>query len=121
MCLKKVKIISLLCVLIIISILVVSLSKSSSNKLNKELTSDVLYAISLDGEPTDVVPSKGNYEVYVTCENGEGSWDYDNWELKVNKMTGNNVFCSISFNTTSKTNLNEYITSLEGTVQGDGE
>ena len=121
MCLKKVKIISLLCVLIIISILVVSLSKSSSNKLNKELTSDALYAISLDGEPTDVVPSKGNYEVYVTCENGEGSWDYDNWELKVNKMTGNNVFCSISFNTTSKTNLNEYITSLEGTVQGDGE
>ena len=121
MCLKKVKIISLLCVLIIISILVVSLSKSSSNKLNKELTSDALYAISLDGEPTDVVPSKGNYEVYVTCENGEGSWDYDNWELKVNKMTGNNVFCSISFNTTSKTNLNEYITSLEGTTQGDGE
>ena len=108
---------------IVLFIFVYTYSKKSINNFDDIVISheSALYAISLDGKTVDEIPSKGQYEVKVTCENAVGEWDYDKWELKVNKMNSNSVFCSIAFQSTQKVYLNEYVTSLKDTTQGDGK
>ena len=90
-----------------------------NNSFSKDVVIDgIHYAVNLDGVATDSVPSKGLYQVDVTCESAEGKWLYDEWKLQVVNMSGEEVRCNLDFTTISQTNLNNYIISLSGTTQG---
>ena len=110
-------------ILVSISIvLVIGLIFVLNNKAKKTFVIDgIKYAVNLDGEATSTVPSKGLYEVTVTCENATGKWDYDNWKLKLTNMSSEKASCSLDFTTITKVNLNDYIISLLGQTQGTGQ
>ena len=93
-----------------------------NNSFNKDVVIDgIHYAVNLDGVATDSIPSKGLYQVDVTCENATGKWLYDEWKLQVVNMSGEEVKCNLDFTTISQTNLNNYIISLSGSEQGTGQ
>ena len=93
-----------------------------NNSFSKNVVIDgIHYAVNLDGVATDSVPSKGLYQVDVTCENATGKWLYDEWKLQVVNLSGEKVKCDLDFTTISQTNLNDYIINLSGTTQGTGE
>ncbi len=103
-------------------VLVIGLIFVLNNKAKKTFViAGIKYAVSLDGEVVSTVPSKGLYEVAVTCENATGKWDYDNWKLKLTNMTNEKAKCSLDFTTITKVNLNDYIISLSGQTQGTGQ
>ena len=110
-------------ILVSISILlVIGLIFVLNNETKKTFVIDgIKYAVNLDGKASSTVPSKGLYEVTVTCENATGKWDYDNWKLKLTNMTSEKASCSLDFTTITKVNLNDYIISLSGTEQGTGQ
>ena len=82
---------------------------------------NVKYAINLDGEKVSSFPAKGMYQVDVTCEGVTGKWIYDEWKLSLENITSNMATCDVNFTTISKTYLNNYVASLVGQVQGDGQ
>lgn len=90
---------------------------SNSNYVGNNKTN---LAITLDGQRVSNFPSKGMYRVDVTCENADGKWDYDNWNLSIKNVV-NTATCDVDFTTISKTYFNNYIMSLAGTSQGDGQ
>ena len=93
-----------------------------NNSFSKDVVIDgIHYAVNLDGVATDSVPSKGLYQVDVTCESAEGKWLYDEWKLQVVNMSGEEVRCNLDFTTISQTNLNSYIMNLSGSEQGTGQ
>ena len=93
-----------------------------NNSFNKDVVIDgIHYAVNLDGVATDSVPSKGLYQVDVTCENATGKWLYDEWKLQVVNLSGEEVKCDLDFTTISQTNFNDYIMSLSGSEQGTGQ
>ena len=93
-----------------------------NNSFNKDVVIDgIHYAVNLDGVATDSVPSKGLYQVDVTCENATVKWLYDEWKLQVVNMSGEEVKCDLDFTTISQTNFNDYIISLSGSEQGTGQ
>ena len=93
-----------------------------NNSFSKDVVIDgIHYAVNLDGVATDSVPSKGLYQVDVTCESAEGKWLYDEWKLQVVNMSGEEVRCNLDFTTISQTNLNSYIINLSGSEQGTGQ
>ena len=110
-------------ILVSISILlVIGLIFVLNNETKKTFVIDgIKYAVNLDGKASSTVPSKGLYEVAVTCENATGKWDYDNWKLKLTNMTSEKASCSLDFTTITKVNLNDYIISLSGQTQGTGQ
>ena len=117
---KRIRIIGISIVLIMLLIGIIIMNNNSNNKYS--FTQDgIKYAITLDGEKATSFPSKGMYKVQATCEGADGHWLYDDWELAIENMTSDNVTCDISFNTITKTFLNDYIISLTGTSQGTGQ
>ena len=115
---KRILIVSIIVLVIFIG--VIGMNHNTNN--TKTFTQDgVTYALTLDGTSVSEIPSKGNYRVEVSCENGNGKWNYDSWKLELNEMTGNKASCSIDFFTNETTYLNTYITSLSGQTQGDGQ
>lgn len=93
---------------------------SYNTHVNSDNISNYNLAITLDGQRISNFPSKGMYRVDVTCENAEGKWDYDNWNLSIKNVV-NTATCDVDFTTISKTYFNNYIMSLAGTTQGDGQ
>ena len=74
-----------------------------------------------DGTITDH-KALSNYAVSVDCSEGSGTWDNYSWGVNLNFSTSNAAKCSINYIPyQEKVYLNDYITSLEGTTQGDGE
>ena len=116
----KKKIISICSCLVIVLIGVIL--AIYNNSFSKDVVIDgIHYAVNLDGVATDSVPSKGLYQVDVTCESAEGKWLYDEWKLQVVNMSGEEVRCNLDFTTISQTNLNNHIIGLSGTTQGTGQ
>lgn len=67
-------------------------------KIGEFVENDLELAMTVDGNHTNEVPSKGKYYVEVTCDNGaEGRWDYDAWTVVVGNMTKTKVKCMIEF------------------------
>ena len=117
---KRVRIVSISIVLVMLLIGIIIMNNNSNNKYS--FTQDgIKYAITLDGEKATSFPSKGMYKVLVTCENADGRWLYDDWKLAIENITSDDVTCDINFSTITKTNLNDYIISLDGTTQGTGQ
>ena len=116
---KRIRIVSVSIILVIILIGIIVYYNNSNNKYS--FTQDgIRYALTLDGKKTTSFPSKGMYQVQVSCDNANGKWLYDEWKLAIENIKGD-ISCDISFNTISKTNLNDYIISLAGTKQGTGQ
>ena len=116
----KKRIISINIVFIFSFIVIIILSNDSSNKATLS-NNGVMYAVTLDGEKINEFPNKGSYKVDVNCENANGKWLYDEWKLAIENIEGTNAFCDVNFTSSSTTYLNNYITSLVGTSQGDGK
>ena len=115
---KRILMVSVIVLVIFIGVIVVNYNTNNT----KTFTQDgVTYALTLDGTSVSEIPSKGNYRVEVSCENGNGKWNYDSWKLELNEMTGSKASCSIDFYTNEINYLNTYITGLSGTTQGDGQ
>ena len=79
-----------------------------------------LYAIIVDGNKTKSIPTHGNYNVTVNCTNATGSWNYTEWKINITGITGKYT-CNIEFTTSNKTNLNDYVISLNDQTVGDGK
>lgn len=108
--------------IVVLTIFISIIAMSYNTNTQKTFTQDgVTYALTLDGASVSTIPSKGMYRVDVECNNATGKWLYDEWKLAVEDINGTNATCDISFNTISTTYLNDYITGLSGTVQGEGE
>ncbi len=88
--------------------------------LNVNNTENYNLAITLDGQKVNNFPDKGMYRVDVSCENADGKWDYDNWKLSIKNVV-NTATCDVDFTTIGKTYFNNYLISLAGTNQGDGQ
>ena len=115
---KRILIVSIILLVIFIGVIVVNYNTNNT----KTFTQDgVTYALTLDGASVSEIPTKGNYMVEVSCENGNGKWNYDSWKLELNEMTGSKASCSIDFFTNEINYLNTYISGLSGTTQGDGQ
>ncbi len=51
----------------------------------------------INGIENSNIPTDKNYEVYVTCDNANGSWNYNNWKLNIEDATKYKVNCEIDF------------------------
>ena len=116
---KKVKIISFSIVLVILLIGIIIMNNNSNNKYSFT-QNGIKYALTLDENKITSFPSKGMYKVQVTCEGADGKWLYDEWKLSFENIISD-ISCNINFNTITKKYLNDYIISLSGTTQGNGQ
>ena len=77
-------------------------------------------ALLVNGKVSNTFPSKGLYQVDITCDNADGVWDIDNWKLDIKNITGN-VSCNVSFTSNPKLLSNVVnTTSTSGEVSGNG-
>ena len=117
---NKKRIIFLSLTIVILFTFIIFLSNKNFNKEEIILEKDgIKYALSVDGKKANSFPDKGYYNVNVKCDNARGKWLYDDWKLSIDNIVGN-VTCNIKFTSSTKTNLNDYLTNLSGTKQGDG-
>lgn len=77
-------------------------------------------ALLVNGKVSNTFPSKGLYQIDITCDNADGVWDIDNWKLNIKNITGN-VSCNVSFTSSPKLLSNVVNTiSTSGEVSGNG-
>lgn len=77
-------------------------------------------ALLVNGKVSNTFPSKGLYQIDITCDNADGVWDIDNWKLDIKNITGN-VSCNVSFTSSPKLLSNVVnTTSTSGEVSGNG-
>lgn len=77
-------------------------------------------ALLVNGKISNTFPSKGLYQIDITCDNADGVWDIDNWKLDIKNITGN-VSCNVSFASNPKLLSNVVnTTSTSGEVSGNG-
>ena len=77
-------------------------------------------ALLVDGKVSNTFPSKGLYQIDITCDNANGVWDIDNWKLDIKNITGT-VSCNVSFTSSPKLLSNVVnTTSTSGEVSGNG-
>lgn len=77
-------------------------------------------ALLINGKVSNTFPSKGLYQIDITCDNADGIWDIDNWKLDIKNITGN-VSCNVSFTSNPKLLSNVVnTTSTSGEVSGNG-
>ena len=77
-------------------------------------------ALLVNGEVSNTFPSKGLYQIDITCDNADGVWDIDNWKLDIKNITGN-ASCNVSFTSNPKLLSNVVnTTSTSGEVSGNG-
>lgn len=77
-------------------------------------------ALLVNGKVSNTFPSKGLYQIDITCDNADGIWDIDNWKLDIKNITGN-ASCNVSFTSNPKLLSNVVNTSsTSGEVSGNG-
>lgn len=77
-------------------------------------------ALLVNGKVSNTFPSKGLYQIDITCDNADGVWDIDNWKLDIKNITGK-VSCNVSFTSNPKLLSNIVnTTSTSGEVSGNG-
>ena len=112
---KKIVICILLIVIMIGTLLVISNKPKKTFKYNESTI-----ALLVNGKVSNTFPSKGLYQIDITCDNADGVWDIDNWKLDIKNITGN-VSCNVSFTSNPKLLSNVVnTTSASGVVSGNG-
>ena len=82
---------------LIISISLISLTIIDKKKLIETPLDKEYLAYFVDGEETDTIPAKGNYNVSITCDKGaNATWDYDNWGITIYNATQTGTRCSVT-------------------------
>ena len=79
--------------------------EENENALSKEETNSML-SYTLDGEKTDVKPTKesGYIANKISCKNGSNLiWDNTNWEVEIIKLESSDV-CNIDFTRDASSN-----------------
>lgn len=110
---------------IVIYILLIAVALSTlliiSNKPKKTFNfNGSTIALLVNGKVSNTFPSKGLYQIDITCDNADGVWDIDNWKLDIKNITGN-VSCNVSFISNPKLLSNVVnTTSTSGEVTGNG-
>lgn len=66
-----------------------------------DFLNDVTLALTLDDKPIEKIPEKNSnpYAIRVTCNQGEGVWNVENWGIEVKHIEGKEVKCKIAFST----------------------
>ena len=112
---KKIVICILLIVIMIGTLLVISNKPKKTFKYNESTI-----ALLVNGKVSNTFPSKGLYQIDITCDNANGVWNIDNWKLDIKNITGN-VSCNVSFTSNPKLLSNVVnTTSASGVVSGNG-
>ena len=112
---KKIVICILLIVIMIGTLLVISNKPKKTFNYNESTI-----ALLVDGKVSNTFPSKGLYQIDITCDNADGVWDIDNWKLDIKNITGA-VSCNVSFTSNPKLLSNVVnTTSTSGEVSGNG-
>lgn len=112
---KKIVICITLIVIMICTLLVISNKPKKTFEFNESTI-----ALLVDGKVSNTFPSKGLYQIDITCDNADGVWDIDNWKLDIKNITGN-VSCNVSFTSSPKLLSNVVnTTSTSGEVSGNG-
>lgn len=112
---KKIVICILLIVIMIGTLLVISNKPKKTFGYNGSTI-----ALLVNGKVSNTFPSKGLYQIDITCDNADGVWDIDNWKLDIKNITGN-VSCNVSFTSNPKLLSNVVnTTSTSGVVSGNG-
>lgn len=112
---KKIVICILLIVIMIGTLLIISNKPKKTFNFNGSTI-----ALLVNGKVSNTFPSKGLYQIDITCDNADGVWDIDNWKLDIKNITGN-VSCNVSF-TSNPILLSNVVntTSTSGEVSGNG-
>lgn len=112
---KRIVICILLIVIMIGTLLIISNKPKKTFNYNGSTI-----ALLVNGKVSNTFPSKGLYQVDITCDNANGVWDIDNWKLDIKNITGN-VSCNVSFTSNPKLLSNIVnTTSTSGEVSGNG-
>lgn len=112
---KKIVICISLIVIMIGALLIISNKPKKTFKYNESTI-----ALLVNGKVSNTFPSKGLYQIDITCDNGDGVWDIDNWKLDIKNITGN-ASCNVSFTSNPKLLSNIVnTTSTSGEVSGNG-
>ena len=112
---KRIVICILLIVIMIGTLLIISNKPKKTFNFNGSTI-----ALLVNGKVSNTFPSKGLYQVDITCDNADGVWDIDNWKLDIKNITGN-VSCNVSFTSNPKLLSNVVnTTSTSGEVSGNG-
>lgn len=112
---KRIVICISLIVIMICTLLIISNKPKKTFKYNESTI-----ALLVNGKVSNTFPSKGLYQVDITCDNADGVWDIDNWKLDIKNITGN-VSCNVSFTSNPKLLSNVVnTTSTSGEVSGNG-
>lgn len=108
-----------ICILLIIIMIGTLLVISNKPKKTFEFNGSTI-ALLVNGKVSNTFPSKGLYQIDITCDNADGIWDIDNWKLDIKNITGN-VSCNVSFTSNPKLLSNVVnTTSTSGEVSGNG-
>ncbi len=112
---KRIIICISLIVIVMCTLLVISNKPKKTFKYNESTI-----ALLVNGKVSNTFPSKGLYQIDITCDNADGVWDIDNWKLDIKNITGN-VSCNVSFTSNPKLLSNVVnTTSTSGEVSGNG-
>ena len=112
---KRIVICISLIAIMIGTLLVISNKPKKTFKYNESTI-----ALLVNGKVSNTFPSKGLYQIDITCDNADGVWDIDNWKLDIKNITGN-VSCNVSFTSNPKLLSNIVnTTSTSGEVSGNG-
>lgn len=112
---KKIVICISLIVIMICSLFIISNKPKKTFEFNGSTI-----ALLVNGKVSNTFPSKGLYQIDITCDNADGVWDIDNWKLDIKNITGN-VSCNVSFTSSPKLLSNVVnTTSTSGEVSGNG-
>lgn len=112
---KKIVICISLIVIMICTLLIISNKPKNTFNYNGNTI-----ALLVNGKVSNTFPSKGLYQIDITCDNADGVWDIDNWKLDIKNITGN-VSCNVSFTSNPKLLSNVVnTTSTSGEVSGNG-
>lgn len=112
---KRIVICILLIVIMIGTLLIISNKPKKTFNYNGSTI-----ALLVNGKVSNTFPSKGLYQIDITCDNADGVWDIDNWKLDIKNITGN-VSCNVSFTSNPKLLSNVVnTTSTSGEVSGNG-
>lgn len=112
---KRIVICILLIVIMIGTLLIIGNKPKKTFKYNESTI-----ALLVNGKVSNTFPSKGLYQIDITCDNANGVWDIDNWKLDIKNITGN-VSCNVSFTSSPKLLSNVVnTTSTSGEVSGNG-
>ena len=108
-----------ICISLIVIMIGTLLVISNKPKKTFEFNGSTI-ALLVNGKVSNTFPSKGLYQIDITCDNAQGEWDIDNWKLDIKNITGN-VSCNVSFTSNPKLLSNIVnTTSTSGVVSGNG-